>query len=138
MMRLSVSEGLQLLKFLSMGMISLLRKPHLLPSSILAVIQYVIIHVGSNGAKQDAVTKNSDRACGKLREINPNIEVAVSSIFLHKYDTTKNFQIIETNAALEQYCLLNGFDFLNNSNIAFKHLDKWGHASYSGGLFWFA
>ena len=66
----------------------------------------VIIHVGSNdiskGVKQDAVTNDIDRACGKLREINPNIEIAVSSNFLQKYDTTKNLQIIETNAALER------------------------------------
>ena len=90
----------------------------------------VIIHVESNDiskwVKRDAVTNNIGPACGKLREINQNIEIAVSSIFLQKYDTTKTLQIIETNVALERYCLLNGFDFLNNSNITFKHLDKWG------------
>ena len=99
-------------------------------NSDLPKVEEVIIHVGSNdiskNVKQDKVVNNISLACRRLREINPNIRIAVSSIFLQKYETPKNLHIVETNAALERLCLSNGWDFVNNSNIVFKHIDQWG------------
>ena len=70
----------------------------------------------------DRITQHVQR----LKEVNPNVRIIVSSILLQKYDTPKNLYIVESNAALERNCFSNGWDFLNNSNIAFKHIDKWG------------
>ena len=99
-------------------------------NSDLPKVEEVIIHVGSNdiskNVKQDKVVNNISLACRRLREINPNIRIAVSSIFLQKYETPKNLHIVETNAALERFCFSNGWDFVNNSNIVFKHIDQWG------------
>ena len=76
--------------------------------------------------EKDKVVNNISLACRRLREINPNVRIAVSSIFLQKFETPKTLNIVETNAALERFCFSNGWDFVNNSNIAFKHIDQWG------------
>ena len=90
----------------------------------------VIIHVGSNdiskGMKKDRVINNIDMTCRRLKAMNPNAEIKISAIFLQKYDTSRNLQIVQINAALEQHCLANGWYFIRQSNIAFKHLDKFG------------
>ena len=65
--------------------------------------------------------------------MNPYAEIAVSVIFLQKYDTSRNLQIVETNAALKRHCLSNSWDFIRHSNIASKHLDKFGMHLTSGG-----
>ena len=72
------------------------------------------------------MVNNVSLACRRLREINPNIRIAASSIFLQKYETPKILHIVETNAALERFRFSNGWDFVNNSNIVFKHIDQWG------------
>ena len=99
-------------------------------NSILPNVDEVVIHVGSNdiskGISQEKVVENITLACKRLKEVNPNVRIIVSSILLQKYDTPKNLYIVESNAALERNCFSNGWDFLNNSNIAFKHIDKWG------------
>ena len=99
-------------------------------NSDLPKVEEVIIHVGSNdtskNVEKDKVVNNISLACRRLREINPNVRIAVSSIFLQKYETPKNLHIVETNAALERFCFSNGWDFVNNSNIPFKHIDQWG------------
>ena len=76
--------------------------------------------------ENDKVVNNISLACRRLREISPNVRIAVSSIFPQKYETPENLHIVETNAALEHFCFSNGWDFVNNSNIAFKHIDQWG------------
>ena len=62
----------------------LVSKPRETVNSELEKRDDVIIHVRSNdisnGVKQDTVTNYIDRPCEKLREINPNIKIAVSSI----------------------------------------------------------
>ena len=99
-------------------------------NSDLPKVEEVIIHVGSNdisiNLEKDKMVNIISLACRRLREINPNVRIAVSSIFLQKYETPKNLHIVETNAALERFCFSNGWDFVNNSNIAFKHIDQWG------------
>ena len=76
-------------------------------NSVLPKVEQVSIHVGSNdirkSVKQDKVVNNISLACRRLREINPNIRIAVSSIFFQKYKTPKNLHIVETNAALERF-----------------------------------
>ena len=73
-------------------------------NSELQKVDEIIVHIGSNdiskGMKKERVVDNIDKACRKFRDVNPNIEVSVSSIFLQKYDTPKNLEIVETNAAL--------------------------------------
>ena len=90
----------------------------------------MIVHTGSNdiskGMKKERIVDNIHTACRKFTDVNPNIKVSVSSIFLQKYDTPKNLEIVETNAALQRHCLSNGWDFINHSNIAFKHIDTNG------------
>ena len=60
----------------------------------------VIIHVGGNdvskGKKKDRVINNIDMTCRRLREMNPYAEIVVSA---KKYDTSRNLQIVETDAA---------------------------------------
>ena len=44
-----------------------------------------------------------------------------------------NINVVETNLALRRYCLSRGWDFIDHSNIAFKHLDEGGmHLSPEG------
>ena len=79
------------------------------------------------------MVNNIDMTCRRLREINPNVEIAVSAMFLLKYGTSINLQIVETNAALERHCLSNGLDFIRHSKIAFNHLVKFGiHLTLEG------
>ena len=44
---------------------------------------------------------NIDVTRRRFREMNPNTVITVSAIFLKNYDTSRNLQIVETNAALE-------------------------------------
>ena len=90
----------------------------------------VIIHIGSNDISKNipmaSIVDNIDTAAKKLKEVNPEVKIAISSIFLQGYDTSKNIRIVETNQAIKNLCLAHGWDFLDHGNIAFKHLDSEG------------
>lgn len=97
----------------------------------------VIIHIGSNdiskGIPQQQIINNVDSAGKRIKEINPNINITLSSIFLQAYDTAKSINVVETKLALKHYCLSQGWDFIDHSNIAFRHLDGDGmHLSPEG------
>ena len=85
--------------------VQLISKHRGIINSHLDKVDEVTLHVGSNdiskGVKQERMIERMDMVCAKLKEINTKICMAVSSIFLQKYDTPKNLRIIETNAALE-------------------------------------
>ena len=84
-------------------------------TSELQKVDEVVIHVGSNdiskGVTKGRVINNIDMTCRRLREMNLNAEIAVSAVFLQKYGSSRNLEIVETNAALEQHCLSNGWDY---------------------------
>ena len=76
---------------------------------------------------------NVDSAVKRIKEINPNVNITLSSIFLQAYDTSKNINVVETNLALKHYCLSQEWEFIDHSNIAFRHLDGGGmHLSHEG------
>ena len=90
----------------------------------------VVLHIGSNDISKNIPTSiilnNIDTAVQKLKDINAEIKIAVSSIFLQTYDTAKNIKIVEANQEIRNLCLSHGWDFLDNGKIAFKHLDSQG------------
>ena len=47
-------------------------------------------------------------------------------LMVTSYDTSKNINVAETNRALKQYCLSQGWDFIDHQNISFRHLDQGG------------
>ena len=89
-----------------------------------------MIHIGSNdiskGIPQQKIIDNIDSMGKRLKDINPNLNISLSSIFLESYDTSKNINVAETNRALKQYCLSQGWDFIDHQNISFRHLDQGG------------
>ena len=106
-------------------------------NSELASCDEVIIHIGSNdiakGIQQAKIVKNIDFTTKKLKDLNPDVKLTVSSIFLQGYDAPRNVKVIEVNQAIKRYCLTQGLDCINHGNIAFKHLDHGGmHLSPEG------
>ena len=99
-------------------------------NSELQKVDEIVVHIGSNEIsnrmKKERTVDNIDKACRKFMDVTSNIEVSVSSKFLQKYDTPTNLEIVETNAALQRHYLSNGWDLINHSNIAFKHIEKYG------------
>ena len=75
----------------------------------LTTIDEVIIHIGSNdvskGIQQEKIVEHVHSASKRLRDINPDIKISVSSVFLQGYDTPKNIRVIEINRALKHLCL---------------------------------
>ena len=65
-------------------------------------------------------------ACKRLKEINPEVKISVSSVFFQGYDTPKNISMIEINKAIKLLCLSQGWEFIDHGNIAFRHLEKDG------------
>ena len=69
----------------------------------------VIIHVGSNdiskGIKEEVLVQNIELIGKHLVEMNPGVRVTISSIFLQKYKTTKNFHVVEANYYLNGFAL---------------------------------
>ena len=78
-------------------------------NSELASCDEVIIHIGSNdiakGIQQDKIVKNIDFTTKKLKDLNPDVKLTVSSILLQGYDTRRNVKVIEVNQAIKRYCL---------------------------------
>ena len=99
-------------------------------NSELTTTDEVIIDIGSNdvskGIKQEKIVENVHSARKQLRDINPDIKISVSSVFLQGYDTPKNTRVIEINRALKHLCLNEGWEYIDHGNIAFRHLDKGG------------
>ena len=104
-MRLSESHVLS--KQISANGIGSLRSNQILSrhkqviNSELASCDEVIIHIGSNdiakGIQQDKIVKNIDFTTKKLKDLNPDVKVTVSSIFLQGYDTPRNVKVIGAN-----------------------------------------
>ena len=90
----------------------------------------VVIHIGSNdiskNVPQQRIIDNIDSMGKKLKEINPDLRITMSSIFVQTYNTTKNINVVEANQAIKKYCLSKGWDFINHYNISFRHLDNKG------------
>ena len=92
------------------------------------MFQVAEIHIGSNdvskGIQQEKIVENVHSASKRLRDINPDIKISVSSVFLQGYDTPKNIRVIEINRALMHLCLTQVWEYIDHGNIAFRHLDK--------------
>ena len=85
----------------------------------------VILHVGSNDVKAKSpqqILSNIDHVTKEIKEINPNASITISSTFLRKDDTTLNCKIVESNSLLKKFCRSHGHNFLDHSNISFRHL----------------
>ena len=85
----------------------------------------VILHVGSNDVKAKSpqqILSNIDHVTKEIKEINPNASITISPTFLRKDDTTLNGKIVEYNSLLKKFCRSHGHDFLDHSNISFRHL----------------
>ena len=65
-------------------------------------------------------------ACERLKEINPEIKIPVSSVLFQGYDTPKNISVIEIHNASKHFYPSQGWDSIDHGNIAFRHLDKTG------------
>ena len=85
-------------------------------NSELASCDEVIIHIGSNdiakSIQQEKIVKNIDFTTKKLKDLNPDVKLTVSSIFLQGYETPRNVKVIEVNQAIKRYCLTKGLDLL--------------------------
>ena len=89
-------------------------------NSELTTTDEVVIHIGSNdvskGIQQEKIVENVHSASKRLRDINPDMKISVSSVFLQGYDTHKNIRVIEINRALNT---------CGTSTMAISPLDTW-------------
>ena len=98
----------------------------------------VIIHIGSNDVAkailQEKIVENIRSASGRFRDVDPDIQISVWSVFLQGYDKSKNIKVIEIKKALKHLCLIQGMGiYTDHGNIPFRHLDKDGmHLSPEG------
>ena len=68
-----------------------------------------------------------------MKSKNANVNIAISSVFLQKKNTSLNVKAVETNEALKYYCNMHGIDFIDNSSVGFRHLLEDGlHLNESG------
>ena len=85
----------------------------------------VILHVGVNDVATSTpkqIVDNFDDITERIKEKNPDVRITISSIMLRKDKTSLNITILETNMLLKKFCSSHGYDFLEHTNITFRHL----------------
>ncbi len=96
----------------------------------------VIIHIGTNDLSTKtpkAIVHHVENIIQSLKSKNANVNIAISSVFLQKKNTSLNVKAVETNEALKYYCNMHGIDFIDNSSVGFRHLLEDGlHLNESG------
>ena len=94
-------------------------------SSDVSKAKEVILHVGVNDvatSTSNQIVDNFDDITERIKEKNPDVRITISSVMLMKDKTSLNIIILETNMLLKKFCSSHGYDFLEHTNIAFRHL----------------
>lgn len=85
------------------------RKPH-----------KIIIHAGTNNLKRDCAKQIKDKMAkviAGVKQENPNVSIAISSIIQRKKDQSLNDKITQVNDLVAKYCNDNNFDLIKHENI---------------------
>ena len=86
-------------------------------------VQEVIFHVGVNNVQNDI----EQTILTKYQELGESVQierVCFSSIIKRDDRPELNLKIMDINEALKKLCLQKVYDFIDNSNIGFRHLAK--------------
>ena len=70
----------------------------------------------------------------QIQEKHKKAQIVFSSIFRRKYNYQLNAKVSKTNEILKETLFLNGFDYIDNSNILFCNLAKDGLHINEGGM----
>ena len=84
-------------------------------------VQEVIFHVEVNNVQND----NEQTILRKYQELAESVQierVCFSSIIKRDDRPELNLKIMDINEAFKKLCLQKGYDFIDNSNIGFRHL----------------
>ena len=85
----------------------------------------VILHVRINDvatSTKKQIVDHFDDITERIKEKNPNVRITISSIMLRKDKTPLNITMLEANMLLKKFCSSHGYDFLEHTNITFRHL----------------
>ena len=94
----------------------------------------IIVHTGTNNILKSTPEELCDStmtALKKIQQSNPNAQIAFSSVFRRKEE---NGKVQKFNKLIEEELSLNGFDYVDNSNILFSNLWTDGLHINDGGI----
>ena len=80
---------------------------------------HILVHAGTNDIPVDSdnnCIKNMRSLALSIKERFPDSKIGISSIIV-RYDADLNDRISRVNKQLQELCVKNGFDFINNSNM---------------------
>ena len=87
----------------------------------------ILIHAGTNDIKSTEPEALADEVLDTMMQIqekHKKAQIVFSSIFRRKYNYQLNAKVSKTNEILKETLFLNGFDYIDNSNILFSNLAK--------------
>ena len=83
-------------------------------------LKEIILHVGVNNIEKD----EEDEILRKYEELGKSINcsLTISGIICRRDKPMLNKKIERVNGRLKNLCSKNGYDFIDNSNVVFRHI----------------
>ena len=97
----------------------------------------ILIHAGTNDIKStepEALVEEVLDTMKKIQEKHKKTQIVFSSIFRRKDSHQLNAEVLKTKENLKETLFVNGFDYIDNSDILFSNLAKDGRHINEGGM----
>ena len=97
----------------------------------------ILIHAGTNDIKStepEALVDGVLDTMKKIQEKHKKTQIVFSSIFRRKDSHQLNAEVLKTKEILKETLFVNGFDYIDNSDILFSNVAKDGRHINEGGM----